>query len=65
MGYYTKHLTAQSAISARQQHGKRVHRKSPDWHIYCGIVPILKTGLSMQAAIEDTLASVIGSVKGE
>ena len=63
MGYYTKHLTAQSAISARQQHGKRVHRKSPDWHIYCGIVPILKTGLSMQAAIDDTLASVIDSIK--
>ena len=63
MGYYTKHLTAQSAISARQQHGKRVHRKSPDWSSYCGIVPILKTGLSMQAAIDDTLASVIGSIK--
>ena len=63
MGYYTKHLTAQSAISARQQHGKRVHRKSPDWHIYCGVVPILKTGMSMQAAVEDTLASVIGSLK--
>ena len=66
IGYYTKHLTAQSAIAARQQHGKRVHRKSPDWHIYCGIVPILKTGLSMQAAIdytiEDTLASVIDSI---
>ena len=65
MGYYTKHLTAQSAISARQQHGKRVHRKSPDWHIYCGIVPVLKTGLSTQAAIDDVMASVIGSGKGE
>ena len=65
MGYYTKHLTAQSAISARQQHGKRVHRKSPDWHIYCGIVPILNTGLSMQAAIDDVMASVIGSGKWE
>ena len=64
LGYYTKHLTAQSAISARQQHGKRVHRKSPDWHIYCGIVPILKTGLSMQAAIDGTLAIVMGSLKG-
>ena len=63
MGYYTKHLTAQSAISARQQHGKRACRKSTDWHIYCGIVPILKTGLSMQAAVEDALASVIDSLK--
>ena len=65
MGYYTKHLTAQSAISARQQHGKRVHRKSPDWYIYCGIVPVLKTGLSTQAAIDDVMASVIGSGKWE
>ena len=65
MGYYTKHLTAQSAISARQQHGKRVHRKSPDWHLYCGIVPVLKTGLSTQAAIDDVMASVIGSGKLE
>ena len=64
MGYYTKHLTAQSAISARRQHGDRVRRKSPDWHIYCGIVPVYKTGLSMQAAVEDVLASVIGSLKG-
>ena len=63
MGYYTKHLTAQSAISARRQHGDRVRRKSPDWHIYCGIVPILKTGPAMQAAVEDTLASAIGSLK--
>ena len=63
MGYYTKHLTAQSAISARQQHGKRVHRKSPDWHLYCGIVPVYKTGLALQKAVEDTLASVIGSLK--
>ena len=62
-GYYTKHLTAQSAISARRQHGDRVRRKSPDWHIYCGIVPVYKTGLSMQAAVDDVLASVIGSLK--
>ena len=63
MGYCTKHLTAQSAISARQQHGNRVRRKSPDWHIYCGIVPILKTGLSLQAAIDDAMESAIGSLK--
>ena len=63
-GYYTKHLTAQSAISARQQHGNQVRRKSLDWRIYCGIVPILKTGLAMQAAIEDTMASAIDSLKG-
>lgn len=64
MGYYTKHLTAQSAIAARKQHGDRARRKSSDWHLYCGIVPILKTGLSMQAAVEDTLASALGSLKG-
>lgn len=63
MGYYTKYLTAQSAIAARKQHGDRVCRKSPDWHIYCGIVPILKTGLSMQAAVNEAMASVIGSLK--
>ena len=63
MGYYTKHLTAQSAISARRQHGDRVRRKSPDWHIYCGIVPILKTGMALQKAVEETMASVLGSLK--
>ena len=63
MGYYAKHLTAQSAISARREHGDRVRSKSPDWHIYCGIVPIYETGAPIKEAIEEMLASVIGSLK--
>ena len=63
MGYYTKHLTAQSAISARQQHGVSARRKSPDWHIHCGIVPVYKSTLSMQKAVEEMLADVISSLK--
>ena len=63
MGYYTKHLTAQSAISARRQHGDRVRRKSPDWHIYCGIVPIYKTEGSIKEAVEEMLADVISSLE--
>ena len=63
MGCYTKHLTAQSAIALRQQYVAYYRPTEPDLHLYCGIVPILKTGLSMQAAIDDTLASVIGSLK--
>ena len=62
MGYYTKHLTAQSAISARQQHGVSARRKSPDWHIYCGIVPIYKSNGPLQKAVEESLADVIGSL---
>ena len=58
-GYCIKHLTAQSAIAARQQYIDCWRQLEPDWHLYCGIVPILKTGLSMQATIEDTMASVI------
>ena len=64
MGCYTEHLTAQSAIALRQQYVDYYRPTEPDVHLYCGIVPILKTGLSMQAAIDDTLASVIGSIKG-
>ena len=62
-GYCIKHLTAQSAIAARQQYIDCWRQLEPDWHLYCGIVPILKTGLSMQATIEDTLADVIDSLK--
>ena len=56
-------LTAQSAIALRKQYIDSYRPAEPDLHLYCGIVPILKTGLSMKAAIEDTLASVIGSLK--
>ena len=63
---FQEYLTAQSAIARRKQCIEWYRPTEPDLHRYCGIVPILKTGLSMQAmqaAIEDTLASVIGSIK--
>ena len=60
---YQEYMTAQAAIAARKQYMECYRPTEPDLHLYCGIVPILKTGLSMQAAIEDTLASVIGSLK--
>ena len=62
--YYPEYVTAQSAIQMRQRF-IRYHRNiKPGLSSYCGIVPILKTGLSMQAALDDTLASVIDSLKG-
>ena len=57
-------LTAQSAIAMRKQYIDSYRPAEPDGHLYCGIVPILKTGLSMQAAIDDALANVIESLKG-
>ena len=63
---FQEYLTAQSAIARRKQCIDYYRPAEPDLHRYCGIVPILKTGLSMQAmqaAIEDTLASAIGSIK--
>ena len=61
---FQEYLTAQSAIAARKQCIDWYRPTEPDLHRYCGIVPILKTGLSMQAAIDDTLASAIDSIKG-
>ena len=61
---FQEYLTAQSAIARRKQCIDCYRPTEPDLHLYCGIVPILKTGLAMQAAVEDTLASVIGSLKG-
>ena len=60
---FQEYLTAQAAIAVRKQCIDCYRPTEPDLHIYCGIVPILKTGLSMQAAVEDVLASVIGSLK--
>ena len=60
---FREHLTAQSAIALRKHYLDCWRQQEPDLAGYCGIVPILKTGLSMQAAIEDVLASVIGSLK--
>ena len=59
---YPEYLTAQSAIKARSQFIRYYRPIEPDLHLYCGIVPVYKTGLSMQAAIEDVLASAIGSI---
>ena len=58
-----EYLTAQAAIAMRKQYIDSYRPAEPDLHLYCGIVPILKTGLSMQAAIDDTLASAIGSLE--
>ena len=60
---FSQHLTAQSAIAVRKQYIDCWRQLEPALHRYCGIVPVLKTGLSLQAAVEDTLASVIGSLK--
>ena len=60
---FCEHLTAQSAIAVRKQYIDYWRQLEPGLSSYCGIVPILKTGLSMQAAIEDTMADVIGSLK--
>ena len=61
---FSEHLTAQSAIAVRKQYIDYWRQLEPDLSSYCGIVPILKTGLGMQAAVEDTMASAIGSLKG-
>ena len=61
--YYSEYVTAQSAIQMRQRFIRYYRSIKPGLDSYCGIVPILKTGLAMQAAIEDTLASVIGRLK--
>ena len=60
---FSTHLTAQAAIAVRKQYIDYWRQLEPDLHIYCGIVPVYKTGLSMQAAVEDVLASAIGSLK--
>ena len=62
---FCESLTAQSAIAIRKQYIDYWRQLEPDLARYCGIVPILKTGRSMQAAIDDVMASVIDSIKGE
>ena len=61
--YYPEYVTAQSAVKMRQQFIRRYRPIEPDLHLYCGIVPILKTGRPMQKAVEDVLVSAIGSLK--
>lgn len=64
---FCEHLTAQSAISVRKQYIDYWRQLDPGLSSYCGIVPVYKTGqstmLSLQAAIEDVMASTIGSLK--
>ena len=57
-------LTAQAAIAVRKQYIDYYRPIEPNLHNYCGIVPIYKAGLAMRAAVEDTIASVIDSLKG-
>ena len=61
---FQEYLTAQSAIARRKQCIDCYRPTEPDLHSYCGIVPVYKTGLALQAAIDDTMASVIDSLKG-
>ena len=61
---FQEYLTAQAAIAIRKQYIECYRPTEPDLHLYCGIVPVYKTGLAMQAAVEDRLASVIASLKG-
>ena len=61
---FCEYLTAQSAIAVRKQYIESYRPTEPDLHLYCGIVPILKTGLPTQAAIDDMLESVMDSIKG-
>ena len=61
---FQEYLTAQSAIARRKQCIDCYRPTEPGLSSYCGIVPILKTGLAMQAAIEETLVSAIDSLKG-
>lgn len=60
---FSEYITAQSALAVRKQYIDYWRQLEPGLSSYCGIVPILKTGLSMQAAIEDVLASAIDGLK--
>ena len=60
---FSAHLTAQAAIALRKQYIESYRPAEPAAHIYCGIVPIYKTGAPIKEAVEEMLASVIGSLK--
>ena len=60
---FQEHLTAQAAIAWRKQCIDCYRPTEPDLHLYCGIVPILKTELDTREAVEKELASVIDSLK--
>ena len=61
---FQEYLTAQAAIAWRKHCIDYYRPTEPDLHLYCGIVPILKTGLATKEAVEKELASVIDSLKG-
>ena len=60
---FQEYLTVQSAIAVRKQCIDYYRPTEPDLHLYCGIVPVYKTGLSTKAAVEDVLAGVIDGLK--
>ena len=60
---FCEHLTAQAAIAVRKQYIDYWRQLEPGLSSYCGIVPIYKTGGSIKEAVEEMLASVIGSLK--
>ena len=59
---FQEYLTAQSAIAARKQCIDCYRPTEPDLHLYCGIVPVYKTAAPIKEAVEDVLASAIGSI---
>jgi hypothetical protein len=61
---FPEYRTAQAAIAWRKHCIDYYRPTEPDLHLYCGIVPILKTELAPKEAIEGMLASVIDSLKG-
>ena len=60
---FSAHLTAQSAIAVRKQYIEHWRQLEPGLASYCGIVPVYKTGAPIKEAVEEMLASVIGSLK--
>ena len=60
---FSEHLTAQAAIAVRKQYIDYYRPTEPCVSSYCGIVPIYKTGATIKEAVEEMLASVIGSLK--
>ena len=60
---FSTYLTAQAAIAVRKQYVDCYRNIEPNLHRYCGIVPVYATGAPIKEAVEDVLASVIGSLK--
>ena len=60
---YQEYLTAQAAIAMRKQYIDYYRPTEPDLHLYCGIVPVYKTGGSIKEEVEAVLASVVDSLQ--